>query len=95
MIGFDEATPWPYDVHMVQMLIQLDEKLAATLETIAPGKSRKRSEFIRLAIIKAIMEVQDEATREAYERQPDNEPIYFNPGVWSEARPRQRPRKKK
>jgi len=67
---------------MVQLLIQVDEDIAEQLEVIAPGKSRKRSEFIRLALRKALMEVGDSKTRRAYARHPDHEPVFFDASVW-------------
>jgi Arc/MetJ-type ribon-helix-helix transcriptional regulator len=55
---------------MKQMLIEIDERCARDLERIAPAKERKRSEFIRLAIRRALDIAMDRATAEAYARQP-------------------------
>jgi metal-responsive CopG/Arc/MetJ family transcriptional regulator len=71
---------------MVQILVQVDDALAARLEKVAPGKSRKRSEFIGLALRKALMELEDSATRAAYERQPDDEPVYLDAAAWAPRR---------
>jgi hypothetical protein len=73
---------------MAQMLVQIPDKMLEELEKVAPGSSRKRSRFIRLAVQRALMEVQDVHTREAYRRMPDDELDWFDPRVWDEWRPR-------
>jgi hypothetical protein len=50
---------------MKRLLIQLDKRSAA------PGK-RRRSEFVRQAIRKAIRDAEYQAMREAYRKQPDS-----------------------
>ncbi|GMU59667.1 MAG: hypothetical protein AMXMBFR34_14300 [Myxococcaceae bacterium] len=77
----------------MQVLIQLDEEMVRELDRVAPGKSRKRSRFIRLAIQRALMELEESNTRKAYERWPDDEPAYFNPNTWAE-KSRKAPRRK-
>src|SRR3990167_6105431 len=71
--------------HMVQVLVQLDEETLRRLEEVAPGRSRKRSEFIRQALQRALAEEQERRTAEAYRRQPDGEPAYFEPSAWQQA----------
>ena len=56
--------------HMKQILVQLDEKLAAQLESYIPGSSRKRSEFIRNAIARALLAEADLITAAAYAKNP-------------------------
>src|SRR5262245_31854920 len=56
---------------MKQILVQLDDRTAQQLEAVAPGRSRKRSEFIRQAIAKALLELAECGTRAAYARIPD------------------------
>ena len=73
--------------HMVQVLIQLDPETLRRLEEVAPGRSRKRSEFIRRALQRALWEEQERRTGEAYRRSPDVEPAYFDPAVWTQATP--------
>ena len=80
---------------MVQVLVQLDEALARQLDRVAPGRSRKRSQFIRLAIQRALMDVEESTTREAYQAQADDEPAYFNPKTWQPAEPRRARAKRK
>jgi len=67
---------------MVAVLVQLDEATVRQLDKVAPGRSRKRSRFIRLAIQKALMDLQESATRAAYRRLPDDEPAHFDPKEW-------------
>jgi len=69
--------------HMKQVLLELDDRTAARLEEVAPARSRRRSEFLRMAIQKALWEVEERTTAEAYARQPDSaDPAYFEASVW-------------
>jgi hypothetical protein len=55
--------------------------------------SRKRSAFIRAAIERALWEVEERHTRQAYAQRPDSaEDVYFDARVW-EPRPRRAPSK--
>ena len=75
---------------MKQLLIEVDEEVAAKLEQVAPGRTRGRSEFIRNAIRQALWQIEEEATAEAYRRQPDSPAdAYLDPRAW-EAPPRTR-----
>lgn len=77
-------------LYMKQILIELDPDTAARLERVAPGSARKRSEFIRGAIRKALWEMEEQMTAEAYARQPDAAAeAYVDPRVWE---PRAAPR---
>ena len=58
-------------IHMKQLLVQFDDQTVALLERIAPGRSRKRSEFIRRAVARALQDELERRTRAAYERWPD------------------------
>jgi hypothetical protein len=51
-------------------LIEIDDQCARDLERVAPVKTRKRSEFVRLAIRRAIDLALDRATQAAYRVQP-------------------------
>ena len=57
---------------MPDMLLHLDEPMARALKRVAPR--RQRSRFVRLAIQKALMDLQELDTRKAYERAPDTLP---------------------
>jgi len=71
---------------MKQLLIGVDEQMAERLERVAPARSRQRSEFIRSAIGKALAEVEERRTAEAYQRQPDTDiDAYVDPRVWEPA----------
>jgi predicted transcriptional regulator len=69
---------------MKPLLVEVDDELARRLERVAPARSRRRSEFIRRAILKALWEVEEKATAEAYTRQPDGPETPFDPTVWDE-----------
>ena len=66
----------------MQVLIELDPETLRRLEKVAPGKSRKRSAFIRAAIQRSLWEIEEEKTRQAYAREPDGEPAPFDPATW-------------
>lgn len=73
-------------VHMKQILVEVDDEMAGRLERIAPARSRRRSEFIRAAIGKALAEVEEERTAAAYREQPDaGDDAYLDPRVWEPA----------
>ena len=75
---------------MKKLLIEIDDATAAELERVAPSRSRKRSRFIRSAIRRALWELEEQATAEAYRSQPDSAAdVYVDPQVWEreDARP--------
>jgi predicted transcriptional regulator len=77
---------------MKQLLIEIDEDMATQLERVAPTRSRRRSEFIRAAIRRALWELEERGTAQAYAHQPDSaKEAYLDATVW-EASPRSRPR---
>jgi predicted transcriptional regulator len=81
---------------MKQLLIEIEDDLATRLERVAPGRSRKRSEFVRTAIRKALWDLEEELTAEAYRRTPDSEEdAYIEPRAWEprESRRARRPKK--
>jgi len=67
---------------MKQVLVEFDERTLAELEKVAPARSRRRSEFIRGAVQRALWALEEEKTAEAYARLPDDEPAFFEPDVW-------------
>lgn len=69
-------------IEHMQVLIELDAETLRRLEAVAPGKSRKRSAFIRAAVQKALWELEEENTRRAYLASPDAEPVAFDAGAW-------------
>jgi predicted transcriptional regulator len=82
---------------MKQLLIEIDEDMARRLERVAPTRSRRRSEFVRSAIRRALWELEERATEQAYSRQPDSEAdAYLDPAVWEgtgRSKPRPKPRR--
>ena len=78
---------------MKTLIVELDDEVAEKLERVAPGRARQRSEFIRNALRKALWEIEEQATAEAYRLQPDSaEDAYLNPAVWEPAAKRSRKR---
>ena len=67
---------------MKSLLVEVDDELASRLERVAPARSRRRSEFVRTAILKALWEVEEQATAEAYARTPDSAENAIDPAVW-------------
>jgi len=73
--------------HMKQLLIELDEETLAKLERVAPARSRRRSQFIRSAVSRALWELEERATAEAYRRQPDSvADTYLDARAWEQDR---------
>ena len=73
---------------MKQILVELDDAMAARLEKVAPARSRRRSQFVRSALSKALWDLEEQATAEAYRRQPDSaEDSYFDPSEWEQQSP--------
>lgn len=65
---------------MRAVLVQLDDSTLQALNKLAPAASRKRTEFIRSAIRKAIRDQEFARMRQAYAAQPDSEQ---EAGDWS------------
>lgn len=79
--------------YMKPLLVELDDEVVAKLEQVAPGRTRRRSEFIRMAVRRALWELEEQATAEAYRRQPDSAAdAYVDPAVWEPGRPTTRRR---
>lgn len=66
----------------MQVLIELDVETLRRLEKVAPGKSRKRSAFVRAAIQRSLCDIEEERTKRAYAKEPDSEPVPFDPATW-------------
>ena len=73
---------------MKQILLELDDETAARLDEVAPARSRRRSDFIRAAIRRALQEIEEQATEAAYRLKPDTEPAYFDARAWEVHEPR-------
>jgi predicted transcriptional regulator len=69
--------------YMKQLLIELEDDDAERLERVAPSRSRRRSEFIRAAIRRALWDIEEQATAEAYRRHPDSAAdVYVDVRAW-------------
>ncbi len=88
------------DLHIIanemQILIEIDERLAERLDRVAPSRSRKRSEFVRAAIQRALWDAEEKATEEAYARHPDSAAdAYLDEAAWEIPSRRRRARRRK
>ncbi len=64
-------------------MIELEDNLVARLEAAVPARSRRRSEFIRNAIRRALWQLEEDATAEAYRRQPGSvADVYQEARTW-------------
>lgn len=72
---------------MSTVQIEVDEEVLAKLDRLGPAHSRRRSEFISMAIRRALWELEEQATAEAYARQPDSEDDSFDPKTWEPQAP--------
>ena len=86
--------PWQVKLHIIDymnpLLVELDDEVAAKLEQVAPGRARRRSDFIRMAVRRALWDLEEQATAEAYQRVPDSTAeASVDPAVW-EPRPKRR-----
>ncbi|MGQ0505590.1 MAG: hypothetical protein ACT4TC_09745 [Myxococcaceae bacterium] len=79
---------------MARILLELEPELAKALDRVAPAQSRKRSRFIRLAIQRALMDLEEINTQEAYRQQPE-ESVALLAEAWDEWKPRVPRRKTK
>jgi Arc/MetJ-type ribon-helix-helix transcriptional regulator len=78
---------------MRQIIVEIDDATAERLERVAPSRARKRSEFIRAAIRRALDELAEREMAEAYRRHPDPEgEVYVDHAVWE---PRRRVRRRR
>ncbi|MFN7920360.1 MAG: hypothetical protein U0Q16_09700 [Bryobacteraceae bacterium] len=57
---------------MKSILIQVDDNVYDLLNRVAPPAERKRADFVRKALLKAIMDAEEERTRRAYQQTPDS-----------------------
>jgi len=82
---------------MNQVIIELDDRTLARLNRVAPPRARKRSEFIREAIRRALNERLEADMERAYSQQPqEDEPsLDLDPTTWEAAAPSKVSGKKK
>ena len=78
-----------------QIIVEVDEGTARELERVAPSRARKRSEFVRRALRRALDLEAERRMAEAYRRQPDDpQPELVDPEAWEAPKPAaRRPRR--
>ena len=70
-------------LHMQQVLVELDDRTMARLNRVAPPSARKRSEFIREAIRRALNERLEQDMERAYREHPqDGAETDLDPATW-------------
>lgn len=67
-----------------QVIVELDSATSAELERIAPSRNRKRSDFIRAAIRRALDEAAEKKMAEAYRQHPDSATPPLDPRTWEQ-----------
>jgi len=72
---------------MKSLLIQLPDSTYRALNKVAPPAKRRRSKFVREAIEKAILDLEYEQIRKAYEAQPDSQEEWTDWTVFGEYKP--------
>ncbi len=81
---------------MQQVLVELDDRTMARLNRVAPPSARKRSEFIREAIRRALNERLEQDMERAYRAQPQDEAeIDLDPATWEAAPPKKKAKAKR
>ncbi len=72
---------------MNQLLVELDDETLARLNRVAPPRERKRSQFIREAIRRALDRHLEQLMEEAYRRKPaDTKEVDLDPATWEPVR---------
>ena len=68
---------------MCTVQIEVDDELLEKLEKLGSGPSQRKSDFISMAIRKALWELEEKETAAAYARQPDSQDdAYVDPEAW-------------
>lgn len=71
---------------MQQVIVELDDRTLARLNRVAPPSARKRSEFIREAIRRALNERLEQDMERAYRNQPqEGADLDVDPATWEPA----------
>jgi Arc/MetJ-type ribon-helix-helix transcriptional regulator len=78
-----------------QIIVEVDDSTANELERIAPSRARKRSEFVRYALRRALDAEAERRIAEAYRQQPDDgKPELIDPETWEPQKPAARRRRR-
>lgn len=88
------SSPSQVKLELQQVIVELDDRTIARLNRVAPPSARKRSEFIREAIRRALNERLEQDMERAYRQQPQQgTDLDVDPATW-EAPPRKRKAKR-
>ena len=80
-------------MYMKQVIVEFDDETASRLDRTAPARSRRRSEFIRAAVRRALDAIEEGRMAKAYQADPEEAIAYFDPGTWEPAAPKKRNRR--
>lgn len=79
---------------MQQVIVELDDRTMERLNRVAPPSARKRSEFIREAIRRALNERLEQDMERAYRTQPqDGADLDLDPSTWEAPAPKRKARR--
>ena len=67
---------------MSTVQIEVDDEVLERLDKLGSEESPARSEFIAMAIRKALWELEEKHTALAYASQPDSDEAYIDPEAW-------------
>lgn len=68
---------------MKSLVVELEDEVLEKLERAVPDQPKQQSEFIAMAIRKALWDMEERQTAEAYARQPDPiDQAYIDVDAW-------------
>ncbi len=68
---------------MASLMVEVDDEVLGKLERVTSGQPTRTSEFVSLAIHKALWELEEQQTADAYALQPDSaDDAYVDPEAW-------------
>ncbi len=68
---------------MKSLVVELEDEVLEKLKRVVPDQSRQQSEFVAMAIRKALWDLEERQTAEAYARQPDPvDETYVDADAW-------------
>ena len=83
------------NIHMNQVIVELDDRTLKRLNQVAPPKARRRSDFVRAAILMALDDLAEQQMERAYRAKPQEfVEVDLDPATWEPVRVRA-PRKKR
>ncbi len=68
---------------MASLMVEVDDEVLDKLERVTSGQPARTSEFVSSAIHKALWELEEQQTANAYALQPDSaDDVYVDPDAW-------------